>query len=1162
MATPSNVGARSLSLINELAGNLDLRDERQMIRRDPGRGVIGHSTFQCRRTTPHENRVERPHGHRGGERSSKIAGTAKTRRNEQRWSQRTPQIVEIAAEHHGCIFVERGEDLVCDESTKLFVALRTGEAEVHIVEDHRLGPAVLAQMHAAKYHTAFLAGADREIDVIDVEQWPAADERVAIVALAPEFVSAAVIAVSETERVSDHVDLPVKLRSTSPLVDLLQQRDVGPVVPHHLDHAFGSIPTIDAADALVNVPGQDSEAHSRRILAAICRLAPLAAIAAAACTQPVDVARDAAAPDIPDARSRPMTADATFDADNSAAVDGAVVDGDAAAVTDALPLDWSQWNDRDDDHAPDLYDNCPDVPNPDQADLDRDGVGNGCDNCPTVFNPEQPDADADGRGDACTTPTCPTDIECDAPACCQAGQTCIDGRCVDPCDHGIRCDGICCSPGELCIRQVCTPPGSWCRGSGGCPAETFCDPVARRCFPLGGDGVCAYRPDAPDLTPTLRWAWTGSERSPELHQVMALPLVGDLDGDTWPEVVILTADGYDIDDRAILRALDGRSGVEVWARDADVYGTDYQVQPRVTPAIGDIDGDGQPEVVAASRRTGLVAFDHEGNLEWRAWTSDGPWTGEMEAGAIALADLEGDGTVEVVVGGAVFESNGRLRFDLGRTHGSSDGRYGAVSIVADVDDNGVQEIVGGARGIRPDGTVAWQNDGPDGFTAIADLDLDGQPELVSVSRGHVRVHRARDGALLAEAEIPGFGRGGPPIIADFDNDGRREIGAASGERYAVFEYTGGPQPALGLKWAAPTRDLTSNVTGSAVFDFNGDGSAEVVYNDECFLRFFRGDDGLELFRTPNPSMTLLEYPVIADVDVDGSAEVLVIANDLLHRPGADPLIECPEWPEHFEPLAGVFVYGDPEGRWVRSRTLWNQHAYHITNIDDDLTIPSPEPVSWGPRGRNNYRQSEPGLGALNAADLTPRNFQIEQSGCPGAQTLSVAVANIGDLSVRSDVPVTFYADTHRGWSPIATVHTTDFIPPGGSESVRIVRRTPFAIHNSFAVVVDDDGRGHGRINECDEDNSLVREVQCPCAVERCDGIDNNCDGVVDDGGCLSCALGGESCATGSECCQGECRQGVCAPPCRPRGVRCKHDDECCSGVCDGDAERSGRCIRR
>jgi hypothetical protein len=46
-------------------------------------------------------------------------------------------------------------------------------------------------------------------------------------------------------------------------------------------------------------------------------------------------------------------------------------------------------------------DNCPDVFNLDQTDLDEDSVGDICDNCPNIYNPGQADSDQDGIGDAC-----------------------------------------------------------------------------------------------------------------------------------------------------------------------------------------------------------------------------------------------------------------------------------------------------------------------------------------------------------------------------------------------------------------------------------------------------------------------------------------------------------------------------------------------------------------------------------------------------------------------------------------------------------------------------------------------------------------------------------------------------------------------------------------
>jgi len=66
-------------------------------------------------------------------------------------------------------------------------------------------------------------------------------------------------------------------------------------------------------------------------------------------------------------------------------------------------------DDRDGDGIVD--DNCPDVPNTDQADRDDDGVGDLCDGCPDVFDPFQENSDFSGKGDACNDDAafaCPT----------------------------------------------------------------------------------------------------------------------------------------------------------------------------------------------------------------------------------------------------------------------------------------------------------------------------------------------------------------------------------------------------------------------------------------------------------------------------------------------------------------------------------------------------------------------------------------------------------------------------------------------------------------------------------------------------------------------------------------------------------------------------------
>src|SRR5690606_9074743 len=112
------------------------------------------------------------------------------------------------------------------------------------------------------------------------------------------------------------------------------------------------------------------------------------------------------------------------------------------------------------------------------------------------------------------------------------------------------------------------------------------------------------------------------------------------------------------------------------------------------------------------------------------------------------------------------------------------------------------------------------------------------PEVAVVSSGQVRVQTLDGQVVFGPVTLPGAGNGGPPTIADFDGDSLPELASAGASAYSVFDpdCTASPRPGgecasgvtTGVLWSQRSQDQSSNVTGSSVFDFEGDGRAEVV----------------------------------------------------------------------------------------------------------------------------------------------------------------------------------------------------------------------------------------------------------------------------------------------------------------------------------------------
>ena len=462
------------------------------------------------------------------------------------------------------------------------------------------------------------------------------------------------------------------------------------------------------------------------------------------------------------------------------------------------------------------------------------------------------------------------------------------------------------------------------------------------------------------LQPTLEWSWTGSSELPGYDEVDVTPLVvsltddnsdGFFDHNDYPDVVFSSYGGWF---GAALRAVDGRDGSPIF----DVTNSDYRLESGSNLAAGDIDLDGKVEIIGHKRSTSrLIAFENDGAYKW---DSDN-FAVDCEWGGPAIADMDQDGIPEIVMGRTVFNSEGSLKWE-GDYGGGKNGRWGPLSCLANVDMSGGLELIAGNSVYHSDGSVYWQkasSSGPnfvgpeteDGFPAVADFDADPYPEIVLVARGDLYIFE-HDGTLkVGPVAIQGASHsdptypGGPPVVYDYDSDGQAEIGVASQTYYTVFEADGS------ILWSRRINESSSGVSSSTVFDLFGDGAPELLYCDQDSIRILNASNGNILWAREHSTHTAMEFPVVADIDKDGFAEVLTVSSPYAGRT-----------------YHGVFAWGfqaqmNPP---AEARRIWNQHTYHITNINDDGSVPTVESPNWATL--NNFRCQMAGLLGINEAE--------------------------------------------------------------------------------------------------------------------------------------------------------------------------------------------------
>jgi len=498
------------------------------------------------------------------------------------------------------------------------------------------------------------------------------------------------------------------------------------------------------------------------------------------------------------------------------------------------------------------------------------------------------------------------------------------------------------------------------------------------------DGVYIYwghnRPN-PTFMPTVEGLFSGygfSTAKVKIGNVLK-PIV----------VMIGHADGY-------LYAYDPTKTTEATAR---IWKSSHKLDDSYNPVIldrytinfADFDGDGEVEVFARGRiydaTTGilLVQVPAGGNMG----CSKSP-SSETKLFLPIAADINNDGKLEYIAGTEVYSVN-----IINRT-GTAGNMMQLIASIPAVD-------LGGGQLAK------------DGTTVVADINGDGRLDVVvrpirntsPVNYGIFAWDVQTQTLIAKSAWISTYSWAGEPLVGNIDNEPNLEILLTANSSSTVgridgFRWDG--NQTFNRIYTYNTSDR-SGCTGITLFDFNNDDVMELVYRDETHLRIMKANPGAGTFTDlktfPATSGTSGEYPVVADVDNDGSAEIVVVGGTTAAS---------------VQGSLRIYKSGN-QYPWTSARKVWNQYSYNVVNINEDLTVPRYQmnPATIFPSGKqpfNNFLQQQTMLNTNGDSYMPMPNIIFTSlpqvtSNCDSI-VFTGCIKNVGDAPLQAPFFVTFY----------------------------------------------------------------------------------------------------------------------------------------------------------
>ena len=488
-------------------------------------------------------------------------------------------------------------------------------------------------------------------------------------------------------------------------------------------------------------------------------------------------------------------------------------------------------------------------------------------------------------------------------------------------------------------------------------------------------------------------------------------VVGDVDGDGENEVVVRK--NYDRDGDGIFYVLDGKTLEEEFqfrlnGGEKAEYGANI--------SMADLDKNGYPELYITYKERHLMVYEYN------------PITKKMDYkfevnhsfyyAPVHFADFNNDGDPEFYVGSSIYSKEGNKLIET---------NYGTHF-------NGINENVGYSRERN-------------GSAIAADIDGDDKLELIAGAVAYKVNFQTKELEIFREAypnaknnitQYDGF-----TSIADWDADGKLDAIIMSDKGVYVWglevpnpvpvEY---PNPSnslayggkinacnvdndkeLELIWINKTHVvcLDNDMTIKWTYGGNQNKVHDTNWGHSSSVYDFNGDGEFELVFRDYHSLSILEGKTgqliqkFTNLEGEGgtSIEYPIIVD--VNQDGQANILAV-------EGSKGnLVVLGAKKGKaWTPTRTIHNQQGYHNTNINDDLTVPqimSPHHTNTLTNGFMNQVAITID-GKIPAADVSTDLLHLENKQCGlsgrGSVKVHFVIENTGDQVFPFGSMVSFY----------------------------------------------------------------------------------------------------------------------------------------------------------